>query len=281
MSNSNREKPDKVSVVGVNISATSYREVADRCAAWIAEKRAWQNGAGNTDAPAARMICVTSVHGVMLAVADRSLRAILNSADVATPDGMPIVWALRSFQVRDQQRVYGPNLMLTMCEDAARLGHRIFLYGGRESTLAVLCKRLQARFPDLQIAGSFSPPFRPLTADEHSRISAMIRESGADIVFAGISTPKQERWMAAQRGQLPGVVMAGVGAAFDFHAGAVRQAPPWMQRNGLEWLFRLSVDPLRLWKRYLLVTPLFLPLWALQRAGILRFSEREMLQNRR
>src|SRR2546422_888134 len=109
---SDREKAGKVPVVGVNISATSYRDVADRCAAWVAEKRAWQNGAGATNTPAARMICVTSVHGVMLAVADRSLRAILNSADVATPDGMPIVWALRSFQIRDQQRVYGPNLML-------------------------------------------------------------------------------------------------------------------------------------------------------------------------
>jgi N-acetylglucosaminyldiphosphoundecaprenol N-acetyl-beta-D-mannosaminyltransferase len=255
--------PSKVPVIGVGISATSYSEVVERCRQWIADR---------PSNPPARMICVTSVHGVMMAVSDRSVRSILNSADIATPDGMPIVWALRSFHVRDQQRVYGPELMLRLCESAAEHGHRIFLYGGRDSTLALLRSNLEARFPDIRICGAFSPPFRPLTQQEDDEVSAMIRESGADIVFVGISTPKQERWMAGQRDRLPGIVMLGVGAAFDFHAGTVRQAPRWMQSNGLEWLFRLYTEPVRLWKRYLLVTPLFLPLWALQKAGVLRLT---------
>jgi N-acetylglucosaminyldiphosphoundecaprenol N-acetyl-beta-D-mannosaminyltransferase len=154
--------------------------------------------------------------------------------------------------------------MLRLCENAARNGHRVFLYGGREETLGELRGRLQTRFPDLQIVGSYSPPFRPLTDEEDRMVERQITESGAEMVFVGISTPKQERWMYEHRGRFPGLVMIGVGAAFDFHAGRVRQAPVWMQRNGLEWLFRLAAEPRRLWQRYLLVTPRFLPLWAMQ-----------------
>jgi N-acetylglucosaminyldiphosphoundecaprenol N-acetyl-beta-D-mannosaminyltransferase len=189
---------------------------------------------------------------------------ILNYADIATPDGMPLVWALRSFGAKEQKRVYGPTLMLHLCESAARNGHRIFLYGGREECLHDLRARLEDRFPGLRIVGSFSPPFRPLNPEETEGIRQRIRDSEADLVFVGISCPKQERWMYENREALPGVVMIGVGAAFDFHAGRVRQAPVWIQRNGLEWLFRLAMEPARLWRRYLLVTPRFLPLWALQ-----------------
>ena len=251
--------PVKQQVVGVNISATSYGEVAETCAAWIA--------ANAPDKPA-RYICVTSVHGVMEARKDAAVRAILNRADIATPDGMPLVWALRSFGHSEQQRVYGPNLMLTLCEQAARLGHRIFLYGGRPETLSILESNLKIRFPGLIIAGSYSPPFRELTDEEEFELRRMVNDAAPDLLFVGISTPKQERWMAAHKGVFPGVVMVGVGAAFDFHAGRVRQAPGWMQRNGLEWFFRLTCEPARLWKRYVLVTPWFLPFWALQKAGM-------------
>jgi N-acetylglucosaminyldiphosphoundecaprenol N-acetyl-beta-D-mannosaminyltransferase len=258
MNDSTDYAPRKLPVVGVAISTTSYGEVVDVCRQWIDNRRA------RDGATPARYICVTSVHGIMIARDDGMVRQILNTADIATPDGMPIVWALRSFGVKKQTRVYGPVLMLHLCKNAEKHGHRIFLYGGREQTLVDLQMRLQAKFPDLQIVGSYSPPFRPLTDDEDRMVARQIEDSGAEIVFVGISTPKQEQWMYDHREKLPGVIMLGVGAAFDFHAGHVRQAPDWMQNNGLAWIFRLASDPRRLWQRYLLVTPRFLPLWAMQ-----------------
>lgn len=260
-----RRGPAKQTIVGVNVSATSYDEVLGYCREWIEARPAVP--------PPAKYICVTSVHGVMTAHEDAGLQKIFNQADIATPDGMPLVWALRSFGYRAQQRVYGPTLMLRLCEQAAARGHRVFLYGGREETLPVLRARLLERFPRLCIAGEYSPPFRSLTVEEDERVTGMIRASQADLVFVGISTPKQEKWMFAHRSSLPGSVMLGVGAAFDFHAGRVRQAPEWVQRAGLEWLFRLTMEPARLWRRYLLTTPRFLPLWALQKAGVLRFAQ--------
>lgn len=257
--------PAKLSILGVGITPTSYGDVLRQCRAWIDQRRAVQGLPG-------RCICVVSVHGIMTAVQDASCRAVLNQADLATPDGMPVVWALRSFGAADQRRVYGPNLMLALCGQAARLGHRLFLYGGTEDTLERLQRKLRQKFPSLIIAGSYSPPFRPLTAAEDAEVTSTVKASGADLLLVGISTPKQDFWMQDHRDKLPGVVMAGVGAAFNFHAGEVRQAPEWMQNRGLEWLFRLTMEPVRLWKRYLLVTPLFLPLWTLQRLGVVRFD---------
>lgn len=253
--------PEKQRVVAVGISKTSYNEVVELCMHWAAERR-------SNSIARARYICVTSVHGVIMAQDDPNIAKILNEADIATPDGMPVVWALRSFGQRQQQRVYGPTLMLELCRRAELTGVRIFLYGGREDTLPVLIDRLLEKFPRLQIAGSYSPPFRRLTHEEDRAVQREILDSNADIVLVGISTPKQEQWMYEHRDSLPGITMMGVGAAFDFHAGRTRQAPSWMQRNGLEWLFRLSSEPGRLWRRYLLITPRFLPLWARQ-----RFSE--------
>ncbi|HLK67798.1 MAG TPA: WecB/TagA/CpsF family glycosyltransferase [Bryobacteraceae bacterium] len=250
--------PRKRRVAGVDISTTSYEEVAQYCAQWIAERGA------SSAVDRARYICVTSVHGIITAQDEPEVCEILNGADIATPDGMPVVWALRSFGEKQQQRVYGPTLMLHLCESAALHGHRIFLYGGVEESLRQLRARLEQRIPGIQIVGEYSPPFRELTPDENAQVERQILASGADLVFVGISTPKQERWMRAHRATLPGVVMVGVGAAFDFHAGRVRQAPPWMQRRGLEWFFRLWMEPARLWRRYVLVTPRFLPLWAMQ-----------------
>lgn len=250
--------PEKQLVISVGISTTSYDEVADLCSRWAAERKSAPGGR-------AHYICVTSVHGVMLAKEDPQIARYLNEADIATPDGMPVVWALRSFGRPNQQRVYGPTLMLEICRRAAAEGHRIFLYGARDETLLVLREKLTRRFPGLQIAGIFSPPFRELTLDEDEDVRRRILESDADIVFAGISTPKQERWMYQHRDSFAGVTLIGVGAAFDFHAGCIRQAPSWMQRCGLEWLFRLFAEPRRLWRRYLLTTPQFLPLWAKQK----------------
>jgi N-acetylglucosaminyldiphosphoundecaprenol N-acetyl-beta-D-mannosaminyltransferase len=250
--------PEKQRVVAVGISKTSYGEVVELCRFWAQERKI-------NPLSRARYICVTSVHGIIMAQDDAGVARYLNEADIATPDGMPVVWALRSFGHSKQQRVYGPTLMLEICRSAEVNGHRIFLYGGREDTLPVLFEKLIDRFPRLRIAGSYSPPFRALTEEEDLEICRSITDSGADIVFVGISTPKQEKWMYEHRSRFPGVTMIGVGAAFDFHAGRTKQAPSWMQRNGLEWLFRLSSEPARLWRRYLLITPRFIPLWARQR----------------
>lgn len=257
--------PQKQFVVSAAISKTSYAEVVELCREWAAARATHPNAPGH-------FICVTSVHGIILAKDDKSFAEILNSADIATPDGMPVVWALRSFGSIGQQRVYGPTLMLHLLESAARHGHRIYLYGGRPEVLPLLEQRLRERFPALQIAGRYSPPFRPLTVAEDAQVQEDIRRSAADLLFVGISTPKQERWMHEHRQVFPGVTMIGVGAAFDFHAGCMPQAPLWMQRSGLEWFFRLISEPARLWRRYLLITPRFLPLWLVQRLKTVRES---------
>lgn len=258
--------PEKQYIVGVAISKTSYSEVVTLCKQWALERR--HIGAQSR----ARYICIASVHGIMLAKDDPELAKILNEADIATPDGMPVVWALRTLGCPGQQRVYGPTLMLELCRAAAESGLRIFLYGGREDVLPLLVKRLTQQFVGLQVVGCYSPPFRPLTASEEESVREQIHQSGADIVFVGIGAPKQERWMYEHRNSFAGVTLIGVGAAFDFHAGRTRQAPRWMQRNGLEWLFRLASEPLRLWRRYLLITPRFLPLWAMQKLRHYRFG---------
>ncbi len=248
--------PEKINVVGTNVSKTSYNQVVALCVEWAQAQNA-----------RSRYLCVTSVHGIIASRDDAELAQALHDADIVTPDGMPVVWAMRSFGVKHQQRVYGPTLMLHLCEVAAREGLRIFLYGALPATLAELSRRLCQRYPGLQIAGSYSPPFRPLTDDEELTVCQRIAESQAGILFVGLSTPKQEKWMHAHRHTFTGLTMIGVGAAFDIHAGRVRQAPPWMQAHGLEWLFRLIVEPLRLWRRYLLITPRFLPLWLKQWAA--------------
>ncbi len=250
----------KINIIGTDISVTSYEDVAAAVAAWLSN---------STRNHRARYICATSVHGVITARHDAGFKTILNSADIVTPDGMPLVWALRSFGAAGQQRVYGPTLMLHLCAAAERFSHRVFLYGGRREVLPLLREELVRRYPKLLVVGSYSPPFRPLTMDEDEQVKEMIRGSRANLIFVGISTPKQEAWMAAHREDFPGTVMVGVGAAFDFHAKRVRQAPAWMQRRGLEWLFRLLMEPARLWKRYLLITPQFLPLWSLQKLGLM------------
>ena len=255
--------PAKQFVVSAGISKTSYAEVVELCRQWANERSANANALSH-------YICVTSVHGVILAKDDASFAEILNSADIATPDGMPVVWALRSFGSVGQQRVYGPTLMLHLCRSAAEHGHRIYLYGGRPEVLPLLEERLLRHFPTLRIVGRYSPPFRALTGEEDQQVQEAIRHSAADLVFVGISTPKQERWMFEHRRAFPGVTLIGVGAAFDFHAGCTPQAPQWMQRLGLEWFFRFKTEPRRLWRRYLLLTPRFLPLWLLQHLKSIR-----------
>jgi N-acetylglucosaminyldiphosphoundecaprenol N-acetyl-beta-D-mannosaminyltransferase len=181
---------------------------------------------------------------------DPEFRRILNRSGLTTPDGMAIVWLLRLMGHRQVRRVYGPDLMLAVCEAGVGKGWRHFLYGGGPGIADDLAAHLCARFPGLQIAGTFTPPFGPPTPEEDTHAIAAIGASPADIVWVGLSTPKQERWMAAHVGRVQAPVLIGVGAAFDFLSGRKPQAPSWMQRSGLEWLFRLGTEPRRLWPRY-------------------------------
>jgi N-acetylglucosaminyldiphosphoundecaprenol N-acetyl-beta-D-mannosaminyltransferase len=234
----------RVDVLGVGISAIDMAQAVAEVTRWVEEGEQ-------------HYVCVTGVHGVMEARRDPELRRIHNASGLTTPDGMPMVWAGHRAGARNIQRVYGPDLMLAVSELAARRGWSSFFYGGGPGVPELLAERLTARFPGLQVAGTWSPPFRPLTAEEDQAIVERINRSRADLVWIGLSTPKQERWMAAHAGRLEAKALLGVGAAFDIHAGLLPQAPLWMQRSGLEWLYRLGREPRRLWRRYLRSNPRF------------------------
>jgi N-acetylglucosaminyldiphosphoundecaprenol N-acetyl-beta-D-mannosaminyltransferase len=202
-------------------------------------------------------VCVTGVHGVMEAQHDENLRGILNRAFLNTPDGMPMVWAGRLRGHRDMDRVYGPDLMNLVCDHSRQKNWTHFFYGGADGVAQQLKRRLEEKFPGLTIVGTYTPPFRPLLAIEEAELIRTVAALKPDIIWVGLSTPKQEKFMAQYWQKLDATLMFGVGAAFDFHAGRVRQAPRWMQRSGLEWFFRLCCEPKRLWKRYLKNNPIF------------------------
>lgn len=229
-------------VVGLRVDATDYLHAAETILTQAA------NGGG--------MTCVATVHMVMEAQDDPDYRRLVNAAELVTPDGMPLVWMLRALGVRDAQRVYGPDLTPIVCRLAAERGVPVGFYGGDEQTLETLVARLRAEHPGLRIDFVHSPPFRPLTPEEDAAQSEAILDSGVRILFVGLGCPKQERWMADHRDRL-GCALVGVGAAFDFLAGRKAQAPGWMQRAGLEWLFRLAHEPRRLWRRYAVHNPRF------------------------
>jgi N-acetylglucosaminyldiphosphoundecaprenol N-acetyl-beta-D-mannosaminyltransferase len=217
-------------------------------------------------------ICVTGVHGVSEAQNDSDFRRILNQAFLNTPDGMPMVWMGRLQGIKDMDRVYGPDLMLRVCEMSARRGFSHFFYGGAEGVAEELSQRLHQKFPGLKVVGTYTPPFRPLSEQEEKDLAALVGRLKPDIIWVGLSTPKQERFMASHWQNLDATLFFGVGAAFDFHAGRVRQAPRWMQRSGLEWFFRLCCEPRRLWRRYLKNNPLFIFRAFCQLTGLKRYS---------
>ena len=202
-------------------------------------------------------ICVTGVHGVMEAQTDPAFRKILNDAFLCTPDGMPMVWMGKIRGHAEMRRVYGPDLMLDVCAWSENSGAKHFFHGGAEGVAQTLAEKLKARFPKLEIAGTFTPPFRPLTAEEEKQFVETVRAARPDILWVGLSTPKQEKFMAEFLPKLDATLMIGVGAAFDFHSGRVKQAPRWMQRSGLEWFYRLCQEPRRLAKRYFRNNPHF------------------------
>jgi N-acetylglucosaminyldiphosphoundecaprenol N-acetyl-beta-D-mannosaminyltransferase len=201
---------------------------------------------------AGRYIAVTGMHGVMEARHDANFAGALRQADLVVPDGMPLVWLGRRQGYALPRRVYGPELMLRVFEEAATCGYRHFFYGGAPGVADALAESFAKQFPNHTIVGAFSPPYRALTPEEDAKIVDTVRGSNPDFIWVGLGTPKQERWMRDHKSLLAPAVLIGVGAAFDFHSGRARSAPAWMSEHGLEWLFRLWREPRRLWRRYLL-----------------------------
>jgi N-acetylglucosaminyldiphosphoundecaprenol N-acetyl-beta-D-mannosaminyltransferase len=244
-------------VLGVRIAALDYQRAI----------RAIENfiRAGRT-----HYVTLTNVHAVTESQSDTQLRTALNAADLALPDGMPIAWAGGL-----EDRVCGPDLMLKFIGETANRRYRHFFFGGAEGVAEALAAELKRLHPELIIAGTYSPPFRPLTVQEEEELAAMVNDQ-VDVMWVGLGCPKQEKWMFAHRHLRVGV-MLGVGAAFDFHTGRITRAPRWMQRSGLEWLFRLTQDPRRLWRRYLKTNSLFLWLYLSRQLSFRRADVAESL----
>lgn len=247
------ETPPSFPILGISVHAVQIPGVVSQIQRWI------------EDDVRGRYIAVTSMHGIAESRTDSDFRSALHSADLVVPDGMPLVWLGRWHQHPLKRRVYGPELMETFCrETGARYRH--FFYGGGDGVAQRLAESLHQRY-DILVAGTYTPPFRPLTEEEQLEVSSEIKRSSPNVLWVGLSTPKQEKWMYQNRKLLSVQVMLGVGAAFDFNSGKSRQAPGWMRENGLEWLFRLLTEPQRLWRRYLITIPKAAGLVLLELAG--------------
>jgi N-acetylglucosaminyldiphosphoundecaprenol N-acetyl-beta-D-mannosaminyltransferase len=248
----------RVNVLGVGISVLNLRTALEAIAEAVRTRRKGY-------------ICVTGVHGVMEAQTDEGFRRILNQAFLCTPDGMPMVWVGKLCGHREMSRVYGPDLMLEVCGWSGKNPCRHFFFGGRPGVAGQLRDKLTARFPNLQVVGCYAPPFRPLNPEEARQLQETMDAVKPDILWVGLSTPKQEKFMAEFLPRLNVPLMIGVGAAFDFHSGQVRQSPRWMQRSGLEWFHRLCQEPRRLARRYLRNNPLFILKIAGQFLGLRKY----------
>ncbi len=241
-------------MLGIPIAMTSYVEAMNVMDGMVARR---ERG----------YVCAVAVHAVMVSQHDAEMRAAVTGSTLTVPDGMPLVWAANSLGERLHSRVYGPELMNRYCGRCAERGHRVWLYGGRDQgSLMQLALNLRRRHPGIEIVGGYSPPFRALSVEEEDAIAAQINAAKPDVVWVGIGVPKQEKWMARMRERLEAPVLCAVGAAFDFHAGRVSQAPSWMQDRGLEWIYRLAQEPRRLLPRYLYYNPAFVLSFARQYA---------------
>lgn len=234
----------RVDVLGVGVSVVNMESTIAEIARWIKTREQHH-------------VCVTGVHGVMESQADRDLLSIHNAAGLTLPDGMPMVWAGKWAGFAEIDRVCGPDLMPELLRYGSVRGWKHFFYGGAEGVPEELADRFKDHIPGLDVVGTYSPPFRPLTEGEESGVAAMIESSGADIVWVGLSTPKQEKWMASMKGRFEAPVVVAVGAAFDFHTGRIQRAPTFMRRTGFEWVYRMVKEPRRLAKRYLTNNPRF------------------------
>jgi N-acetylglucosaminyldiphosphoundecaprenol N-acetyl-beta-D-mannosaminyltransferase len=250
---------NSVNILGVGISVLNLQSALDEIAGAIREKRKGY-------------VCVTGVHGVMEAQTDENFQRILNNAFLCTPDGMPMVWMGKIHGHSEMRRVYGPDLMLDVCAWSEKNPCRHFFFGGADGVADLLARKLKERFPKMEIMGTFTPPFRPLNSDEEKQFVETVRAARPDILWVGLSTPKQEKFMAEYLPKLDATLMVGVGAAFDFLSGRVKQAPRWMQRSGLEWFYRLCSEPRRLAGRYFKNNPLFVAKVAMQLSGLKKYT---------
>ena len=242
----------KREILGVPVAMTDYPGAMDALDAMI-------------DSRDRGYVCAVSVHSLTSSLDDAEMAAVFRGATLVLPDGMPVVWAANMLGARLKGRVYGPELMLRYSERCAVRGHRVWLYGGRDQgSLAQLALNLRRRLPGINIVGGYSPPFRPMTDEEEDALVDQINSARPDVLWVGIGAPKQEKWMARMRDRLEVPVMCAVGAAFDFHAGRISQAPAWMQQRGLEWIYRLAQEPRRLFPRYLYSNPRFVLAFARQ-----------------
>jgi N-acetylglucosaminyldiphosphoundecaprenol N-acetyl-beta-D-mannosaminyltransferase len=244
----------RYNVLGIGVSALTLAQARDLIVGARGAKRLGY-------------VCLCTVNGIGEAHRDREFMRIFNESWLTTPDGMPVVW----MGPPGVGRVYGPDLMLAVCDGGRASGLRHFLFGGRPGVAENLRSRLSERFPGLEIVGTFTPPFRELSESEMRDLESQVSLARPDIVWVGLGTPKQERFMAGPGRDLDAGLLVGVGAAFDFLSGNVRQAPRWIQRSGLEWLFRLCVEPRRLAPRYLRTNTLFVLRLAAQKLGLRRY----------
>jgi N-acetylglucosaminyldiphosphoundecaprenol N-acetyl-beta-D-mannosaminyltransferase len=239
-------------ILGIPIAMTHYAQAMDVMDGMVARR---ERG----------YVCAVAVHAVMVSQHDPEMRRAVTGSALTVPDGMPLVWAANLLGENLRNRVYGPELMERYCHRCAERGHRVWLYGGRDQgSLMQLALNLRRRHPGIEIVGGYSPPFRPLSGEEEDAIVEQVNEARPDVVWVGIGVPKQEKWMAHMRPRLEAPVLCGVGAAFDFHAGRISQAPAWMQERGLEWIYRIAQEPRRLLPRYLSYNPAFVAAFARQ-----------------
>jgi len=246
---------ESVDVLGVNVSAVNMDLAVSLAERWV-------------DAGQPGYVCVTGVHGVMEAQKDPEFHRILNCAAMNLPDGMPMTWVGRMHGFQFMDRVFGPDFMTAICRLSVERGFRNFFYGGQPGVAQLLSETLRSRFPGLQVVGTYTPPFRSLTREEENEVVAQVLQSRSHIVWVGLGTPKQERFMAQFVSRLQAPLLVGVGAAFDYHTGRIEDCSTWIKRAGLQWLHRLAQDPKRLWKRYLLNNPKFIWLITWQLAGV-------------
>ncbi|RQW45495.1 WecB/TagA/CpsF family glycosyltransferase [Novosphingobium sp. LASN5T] len=231
-------------VLGVPVSLVNMDLAVNTILGWVRDRKS-------------HFICVRDVHGVVRAVEDPDIMALHYKAGMITPDGMPLVWLARWRGHRDVGRVCGADLVDALCEASAKAGVSHYFFGGKPGVAERMAQNLVAKYPGFKVAGLETPPFRAMTAEEDAAVVERIKQSGAGVVWVGISTPKQEFWMRDHVDRLPGATLIGVGAAFDFHSGDVKRAPRWMRKTGFEWLHRLLSEPRRLWRRYLILAPKF------------------------
>jgi N-acetylglucosaminyldiphosphoundecaprenol N-acetyl-beta-D-mannosaminyltransferase len=252
----------RINVLGVGVSTTSMAQTLSIIEQWI-------------EVGAQHYLCACTVYTVLECQRDAQLRRQINRASLTIPDGMPLVWLAHLCGYHHVERVYGPDLLLALAARGVERGYRHFFYGGAPGVATRLAEVLMNRLPGLSVVGTLSPPFRPLSPLEDADVVAQINASRPDLVWVGLGTPRQDRWVAEHVGRIQAPALIPIGAAFDFIAGRVRQAPRWMQRRGLEWLFRLSQEPRRLWRRYLIGNPMFIALLCLQWSGLRRLHIEE------